>query len=231
MMQQLNIQSLIHEGISPERFMEAMKVREMPLNGIEDTKQKFRAIYRDFAWEHEEDRRFFDEFGKNAELSCHILCTDWCPDVIWNVPVLFRAMEQAQVWTEVLIMEEHPELMDLFLTNGGRAQPVAVFADRQGNVLGRWGGRPAYIQAVMEEFKRTHTDPQREHMNHIYETIGHLYRAGSHYQTVVIQEIRTLFSGFGSLATGNLTVMDSHCPSFSAPMAPSSAAASNLPRT
>jgi hypothetical protein len=34
-------------------------------------------------------------------------------------------------------------------------------------------------------------------MNHIYETIGNLYRAGSHYQTVVIQEIRTLFAGFG----------------------------------
>ncbi|MEC0240651.1 thioredoxin family protein [Paenibacillus dokdonensis] len=25
-------------------------------------------------------------------MTCFILCTDWCPDVIWNVPVLFRIM-------------------------------------------------------------------------------------------------------------------------------------------
>ncbi|MCR2805755.1 thioredoxin family protein [Paenibacillus soyae] len=195
-MPSLNIKSLINGGITPESFMETMEVREMRLNGIPDTKRKFREIYQEFTWEHDEDERFFGAFGEQAGVSCHILCTDWCPDVIWNVPILFRVMEKAQVPVEVLIMEENPELMDLFLTNGGRAQPIAVFADRDGNVLGRWGGRPAYIQAVMEEFKRTHTDPQREHMNQIYETIGNLYRAGSSYQTVVVWELKTLFAEF-----------------------------------
>lgn len=54
----------------------------------------------------------------------------------------------------------HLETMDLFLTDGGRAQPIAVILKKSGEVLGRWGARPAYIQAVMDHFEATHPDKQ-----------------------------------------------------------------------
>nr|WP_246073120.1 thioredoxin family protein [Paenibacillus dokdonensis] len=30
--------------------------------------------------------------GDHSKITCFILCTDWCPDVLWNIPVLFRVM-------------------------------------------------------------------------------------------------------------------------------------------
>ncbi|MCR8643800.1 thioredoxin family protein [Paenibacillus sp. N1-5-1-14] len=191
----LNLKHKIGQGISPRAFMEGMEVRTMELSGIPNTKDQLNSIYENFAWVSDEDS---DYFGTILEdLHCLILCTDWCPDVIWNVPVLFRVMEQAAIAVEVLIMEDHLETMDLFLTDGGRAQPIAVLMKTSGEVLGSWGARPAYIQAVMDRFKANNPDKEapdyRENLNQTYREIGSLYRSGNEYQQVMLRELRDLF--------------------------------------
>ncbi|KIL38642.1 hypothetical protein SD70_25070 [Gordoniibacillus kamchatkensis] len=200
MEQLLNLKHKIGQGISPLQFMDGMQVRTMKYFQIPNTKERFIANYDNFAWTHEEDKRFFATLGERSDLHCLILCTDWCPDVIWNVPVLFRVMEQSRIPTEVLIMEEHLETMDLFLTGGGRAQPIAVFLKTNGDVLGKWGARPAYIQAVMDRFKKENPDKQhasyQENLNRVYTELGELYHAGNEYQDVMIQELRKLFAAF-----------------------------------
>lgn len=110
---------------------------------------------------------------------------------------MFRLMEQSGITAEILLMEEHLETMDLFLTGGGRAQPVALFLNaRSGQVLGRWGARPAYIQAVMDQFKRDNPDNEADEyqtrLNDTYRQIGRLYNEGTFYQTVIIQEVKAL---------------------------------------
>jgi hypothetical protein len=197
----LNLKHKIGRGISPAAFMEGMTVRVMENSKIPNTRELFNTKYDHFAWPDEADETYFRQLGRRGTLRhCLILCTDWCPDVIWNVPVLFRVMETAGIPTEVLPMEEHLETMDLFLTDGGRAQPIAVFLDGNGGVLGRWGARPAYIQAVMDRFKarhpdRTHPDYQRE-IGRVYGEIGDLYGDGDKYRDVLIQELRTLIDTF-----------------------------------
>ncbi|MCM3782374.1 thioredoxin family protein [Neobacillus mesonae] len=197
MTQQFNLKNVVGKGIPPEQFMEHMKVREMPLNGFTNTKESFKEIYTDFAFSSEEYKLFFSDLGVRTKVTCFILCTDWCPDVIWNVPVLFRVLEHANIPTEVFLMEEHLEIMNHFLTNGGRAQPIAVFLDAEGSVLGRWGARPAYIQAIMDQFKQSHPDSQAEDyqtkLDQTYKIIGDLYRSGRTYQDIMIQELRTIF--------------------------------------
>lgn len=98
-------------------------------------------------------------------------------------------------------MEDHIETMDLFLTDGGRAQPIAVFLQAgTGEVFGTWGARPAYIQNVMDEFKRNHPDKQaasyQEQLDQTYKKIGEPYHDGNEYQRVMIQEIRQLLTSF-----------------------------------
>ena len=117
---QLNLKHKIGQGISPQRFMDGMKNRNMENSKILNTKEKFISIYDNFIWVQEDQKLFFNALNSRSDLHCLILCTDWCPDVIWNVPLLFRVMEQSSISTEVLLMEEHLETMDLFLTNGGR---------------------------------------------------------------------------------------------------------------
>jgi hypothetical protein len=71
-----------------------------------------------------------------------------------------------------------------------------------GDVLARWGARPAYIQAVMDLFSKNHPDKQasdyQENIKHVYREIGELYYAGTKYQDVMVQELRELFTAFVS---------------------------------
>lgn len=197
----IHLRHKIGQGISPRQFMEGMRSLEMKLSRIPNTKEQFRQVYDRFQWDDQEVQRFFAERNEHGQLHCLILCTDWCPDVIWNVPVLFRVMEYSRIPTEVLIMEEHLETMDLFLTGGGRAQPIALFLNAAtGAVLGQWGARPAYIQNVMDEFKRKHADKQadsyQEQLDQVYTRIGELYHDGNDYRKVMLQELKERFTSF-----------------------------------
>ncbi|WP_308635279.1 thioredoxin family protein [Paenibacillus silvisoli] len=197
---QLNLKHKIGQGISPQQFIDGMKNRNMENSKILNTKDKFISIYDNFTWAQEDLKLFFTGLKSRSDLHCLILCTDWCPDVIWNVPLLFRVMEQSGIPTEVLPMEEHLETMDHFLTNGGRNQPIAVLLNASGDVLGRWGARPAYIQAVMDRFKKNNPDKQeadyKDKLNQTYGEIGELYQVGNDYQKVILDELRDLFTTF-----------------------------------
>ncbi|RED61857.1 thioredoxin family protein [Cohnella lupini] len=198
----LNLRHKIGQGISPRQFMDGMKIRAMEISNIPNTRERLIDVYENFTWTSEDHKAFFTALNDRSAMRCLILCTDWCPDVIWNVPVLFRVMEQSRISTEVLLMEEHLETMDLFLTDGGRAQPIAVMLNASGEVLGRWGARPAYIQTVMDRFKKNNPDKQgadyKEKLNQTYREIGELYHAGNEYQEVMIHELRDLFTTFPS---------------------------------
>lgn len=198
----LNLKQKIGTGITPLQFINEMQSREMKLSGIPNTKEAFVQLYESFNLEDEEDRMFFSaEDDRYSNMQVLILCTDWCPDVIWNVPVLLRVMEQCGITTEILLMEKHMETMDLFLTDGGRAQPIAVLLHADsGAVLGRWGARPAYIQALMDTFKRTHRDKQsdvyQEELDRTYQQIGLLYQDHARYQKVILQELKPIMAPY-----------------------------------
>ncbi|WDL99216.1 thioredoxin family protein [Alicyclobacillus sp. ALC3] len=200
MTEKINLKHEVGRGISPQQFMDGMHTLTMELSNIPDTKAQFLQNYDHFNWHHQSDERFFSELTQKSGIHCLILGTDWCPDVIWNVPVLFRVMEQAGIATEVLPMEEHPDTVDLFLIDGGRAQPIALLVNGAGDVVGKWGPRPAYIQAVMDQFKRDHPDRQspeyKEHISYVYRKIGALYHDVARYQDAMIAELRALLTDF-----------------------------------
>lgn len=183
----VNLTHKIGTGIQPRQF----------IDGMMRNKDELLSWYNRFAW-NEGEESFFKALGAKEDLQCLILCTDWCPDVIWNVPVLLRVLEQSQITVEILLMEQHLETMDLFLTDGGRAQPIAVFINSQGDVLGKWGPRPRYIQAVMEQFRINNPDRQaqdyQEKVANVRKEIAQIYNSGTEYQGVLVQELRQLFS-------------------------------------
>ncbi len=180
----------LFDGISPEAF----------INGMENNKEQFMNWYEPFQWEHEEDQEFFQSLSFRDDLRCLILMAEWCGDVVRNVPVVFRAMEAASIPTHVLIMEEHTDVMDQFLTMGGRAIPIVIFTDTGGYVLGHWGPRPKHVQAIMTQFKAE--NPDREAAD--YQTkiaaarqdMIQAYGEGTAYQSVILKELRELLSGF-----------------------------------
>lgn len=76
-----------------------------------------------------------------------VLAEDWCGDASNTVPVLARFAEAApNLEMRVLNRDENPELMDRYLTGGGRSIPVAVVLDAGLEPRGHWGPRPGELQ-------------------------------------------------------------------------------------
>ncbi|WP_211749950.1 thioredoxin family protein [Paenibacillus sp. Marseille-Q4541] len=185
-----NLSHKFGKGLPPEEFVQNMTQNQ----------EAFRDWYNRFEWTNEEDKAFFESLNHRDDLRVLILAADWCGDVVRNIPVVFQALEITGIPTEVLIMENHLEVMDQFLTMGGRSIPVVIFADSGGHVLGTWGPRPAHVQEAMIQFKSENPDRENaDYQNNLAETrkeIKRRYGEGTESQAVIISELRELISGF-----------------------------------
>jgi hypothetical protein len=79
----------------------------------------------------------------------------WCGDAAQIVPII-DALAKANPMIEhkIILRDEHTDIIDQFLTNGGRAIPITVFIDAQtGKVMGHWGPRPRGAQEIMDQYK------------------------------------------------------------------------------
>lgn len=76
------------------------------------------------------------------------LNADWCIDSASLIPLLARLAERVPgVELRLLERDANLDLMDAFLTNGGRSIPLVILLDREFTPLGHWGPRPAPLQA------------------------------------------------------------------------------------
>ena len=76
-----------------------------------------------------------------------VLAEDWCGDAANTVPVVARwAAEVPGIELRVLRRDEHPEVMDRYLTGNSRSIPVVVVLAADWTELGWWGPRPAELQ-------------------------------------------------------------------------------------
>ncbi|WP_017730341.1 thioredoxin family protein [Nafulsella turpanensis] len=85
-----------------------------------------------------------------------VLTEAWCGDAAQIVPVIAEAAKYAgeKIELQLLLRDEHPEVMDQYLTNGGRSIPKLI-ALEAGSLqeLGSWGPRPVAAQQMVMEAK------------------------------------------------------------------------------
>ncbi len=80
-----------------------------------------------------------------------VLSESWCGDAAHTVPVMQKMAEANNcIQLSLLFRDENTELMDHFLTNGGRSIPKLIILDENRNVLATWGPRPAECQKMYE---------------------------------------------------------------------------------
>ena len=106
--------------------------------------------------------RLSDDFrqmlaGLQRDYLLLVLSEGWCGDAAQTVPVMhWMAEASPRVELRVALRDEHPELIDQYLTNGGRSIPKLLFLDAQTHeVLADWGPRPLVAQAIAMRYKRT----------------------------------------------------------------------------
>ncbi len=84
------------------------------------------------------------------------IAEDWCGDASNTLPVLARLAERAPgLELRLIKRDQHPELMDRYLTNGSRSIPIVIALDDQFREIGHWGPRPSALQRwVMNELRQ-----------------------------------------------------------------------------
>jgi hypothetical protein len=122
-------------GIPFEQYLE---------EGVEENENLWKGVYRKVrvpGWALERA----EEIGGRWRLL--VITEDWCGDASNTVPVLARFASEADgVELRVVERDQNTELMDRYLTNGGRAIPVAVLLDGDFEPHGHWGPRPEELQ-------------------------------------------------------------------------------------
>ena len=93
-----------------------------------------------------------------------VIAEPWCGDVGQNLPVLNAIAEASPAITmKIILRDQHPEVMDQYLTNGARSVPVLVCLKASDlKELGRWGPRPEPAQKIMEKHKYQNDPPEKK---------------------------------------------------------------------
>ncbi|SDM00565.1 Thioredoxin [Catalinimonas alkaloidigena] len=84
-----------------------------------------------------------------------VLTEAWCGDAAQVIPVFYKIAESSpHITLKLLLRDENLDLMDQFLTNGGRSIPKLIcLRDSDGAVVATWGPKPAPAQEMLREFK------------------------------------------------------------------------------
>lgn len=90
-----------------------------------------------------------------------VLAEGWCGDASSSIPVVARFAEAVPGFElRILRRDEHPELMDRYLTNGSRSIPIVVVLDESFHELGHWGPRPSALQSWVMANRLTIPKPE-----------------------------------------------------------------------
>ena len=104
------------------------------------------------------------EFKKVKQPQTWLVLTEgWCGDAAQNLPILNKiASDTANIDLKIVLRDENLDLMDLFLTNGGRNIPKLIALDKDNNVLDLWGPRLTVATKMVIDYKEKNgaLDPQ-----------------------------------------------------------------------
>jgi hypothetical protein len=84
-----------------------------------------------------------------------VITEAWCGDAAQNIPFLAKLADlNPQIELKLILRDEHPELMDAYLTDGARSIPkLIILSEDLSEVLGTWGPRPEILQDRQRAYK------------------------------------------------------------------------------
>lgn len=83
-----------------------------------------------------------------------VITEGWCGDAAQNLPVINKLAElNKNIDLKLVLRDENSNLMDLFLTNGGRAIPKLIVLNEEDEVISTWGPRPTTATKMVSDYK------------------------------------------------------------------------------
>jgi len=89
-----------------------------------------------------------------------VISEGWCGDAAQIVPIFEKMVEFApeKFSLRLVLRDKNLPLIDAHLTNGGRAIPVLLLLDANGELISRWGPRPDLLQDLLGQWKTEISD-------------------------------------------------------------------------
>lgn len=85
----------------------------------------------------------------------YVITEGWCGDASQNLSYIAKMAElNPNIDLQLLLRDDNPEIMEAYLTNGGKAIPKLICINEEsGEELGTWGPRPQHIQFQVNALK------------------------------------------------------------------------------
>ncbi|RNF38437.1 thioredoxin family protein [Planococcus salinus] len=178
-----------------QEYFENAITLENYMSQMESNQETSYSIYEKF--EQPEDPEFI---GLLTEKKPHILVIteDWCGDAMMNNAILRKIADAAGLEVRCVYRDQNLELMDQYLTNGGRSIPKYIILSEEGEVLGDWGPRAPEVQEFVMEQKAklpAKDDPQFEiHQKTILGEISDGFAWNEKFWQAVYKDLRKTFT-------------------------------------
>ncbi|ARD47809.1 thioredoxin family protein [Sporosarcina sp. P37] len=128
-------------------FEEAVSLQTY-MDNMESQKENSFLIYNEFEVPQDDE---FIELLKEKQPHVLVITEDWCGDAMLNNPILRRIGEAANIEVRAVLRDQNPELMDQYLTNGGRSIPIYLLLNSAGEAIEKWGPRAPILQKYVME--------------------------------------------------------------------------------
>lgn len=178
-------QQYFEESASMKTYMDAMS----------QLKEQSFAIYERF--ELPEDAAFIEKL-KNANVHILAITEDWCGDAMINNPIIRKVAEAADVEIRTALRDADTDLIDRYLTNGGRAIPMYLILNEAGEVIITWGPRAPQLQQLVTDLRATLPDKEdpffEEAQKAVYENMRGQYVNDSKLWSYVYEDFKNKVS-------------------------------------
>jgi len=95
----------------------------------------------------------------NIEAEALLITEPWCGDAAQSVAVIVKICATLNIKLRIILRDEHTDLIDAYLTNGGRSIPkLIVFNPETDTEFFSWGPRPKEAQDMVIDFKTNGTN-------------------------------------------------------------------------
>jgi thiol-disulfide isomerase/thioredoxin len=112
-----------------------------------------------------------------------VITEPWCGDSLAIFPVVARLFSEAGCDVRVVRRDEHLELIDQYLTHGGRSIPIVIAMDSDFDERFRWGPRPKPAQDLVLGYKEDVAAGRMEKMD-VHKMVRAFY-ARNHGRAIV----------------------------------------------
>lgn len=178
-----------------QQYFENAITLENYMSQMESNKEKSYSVFEKFELPAEPE---FIGLLKEKQPHILVITEDWCGDAMMNNAVLRKIAEAADVEVRCVYRDQTLELMDQYLTNGGRSIPKYILLSKEGEVLGDWGPRAPKIQKFVTEKRAVlpeKDDPQYDlHFKTVIGEISDGFVYNSDFWDYVYEDLKETFT-------------------------------------